>query len=337
MHIKATPPNIFYDGELLDTIKLNDNAQYVADAVAEVSKRRYAHSVVRLPFYLGTTGISQADNQATRSYVIPAIDDMLIERIIINGGLTSGSATLVIYNATTGTTAPTGVTNPIATLSTTVGTQVYTQPIYMSAGNQYRLEITGAAFVTSMLDVVLHFRTDKLNPAGTELTPSPNYTKLKESDSLDPAVLVANGTAFTSAVSTLSSNQRALRVSAYTFASFNNSSDADTLRMELPRAYSSDATQTIYQMVSSVSMVSAGTALQTITCSVTNASGTSIGVSNSHSVSGLTESTTTDTTTADVSSGTSGITSDSTADYRVTVANSAATVCSKATIWVFTY
>lgn len=338
MQAKTTVPNIFFTGELLDSNKVNDNNQYVADVISDVASLRYVHSVVHLPFYLGTTALSNADNQATRSYIIPAIDTCVIERIIVSGALASGSADINMYNATTGTTAPTGVSNPIVpSLSTVSGTFTYTQPITMAAGAFYRLEISGTAFTTSKLDVTLHIRTDKLNTAGTDLEPSPSWVRLTELDSVSATTFNANTTALSGAASTLNSNTRALRVSAYTFSSFSSATDADTLRMELPRAYSSDATQTIHQMVSSVSMVSAGTALQTITCSVLNAAGSSIGVSNVHSVSGLTESTATDTTSVDVSSGTLGITTDTTADYRVISANSAATVCSKATIWVFTY
>jgi hypothetical protein len=336
MFTKTIVPNTFYDGELLDPNKVNDNNIYVNDVINYIASNRYVRSVVVLPFYLGVTSISQADNQATRSYLIPAVNNLVIERISMVGALASGAATINIYNATTGTTAPSGVSNPIFTPTTTSTSQIYTQPITLAAGAVYRLEITGTTFATSKLDVELILRSDKLCPSGTDLTPAPEFTLFEEVDSLDATEFTAAVTALTAAVTTLTANTTALRVQAATFSSFSNATDADTLRMDLPLATNTVASESIYTMVSSVSMAAAGAALQQITCGITTAVGGSIGVSNVHSVSGLTESTATDSTVADIAVATPAVISDNSADYRITVANSAATVCSKATIWLFT-
>lgn len=337
MKVAASVPHQFSSGELLDPEKVNNNFQYVADVINDCAQQRYAHSVVTLPFYLGITGMSQADNQATRSYLIYAPVELTIERMFLDGALASGAATVVVYNASTGATAPTGVANPVFTPTTTEATLTYTQSIVIPAGSTYRIEITGTTFTTSKLDLILHFRTDRYKTSTSDTVETPTFELVVEGSNLDATVFAANSLALNTASNANIAKQTLLRVSAYVFPSFTSATDPDLLRQEVPLADSGDTVCTAYGIYCHTAYAAAGAAGNTITSTLANATGASTGLSVANSMNGVTETAAFDgTPTVSLSSVSADAPSNTALDYRLTVANSALATCNKTVVWLYT-
>ncbi len=337
MKIAASVPHQFGDGELLDPEKVNNNFQYIADVINDCAQKRYAHSVVSLPFYLGITAMSNADNQATRSYLIYAPVELTIERMFLDGALASGAATVVIYNASTGTTAPTGVANPIFTPTTTSATLTFTQSIVIPAGSTYRIEITGAAFTTSKLDLVLHFRTDRYKTSTSDTVSVPTFELVVEGSDLDAAVFAANSLALNTASNANVAAQTALRVSAYVFPTFSSATDPDLLRQEVPLADAADSVCTAYGIYAHTAYAAAGAVGNNVTSTLANAAGASTGLTVTNSMNGVTEAAAFDgTPTVSLTSGTADAPSNTALDYRITTSNSVVASCTKNVIWLYT-
>jgi uncharacterized protein YcfL len=336
--LTSNPPHKWKTGNLLDPEKVNDNLTYLTETAADVFSKRYAHSVVSIPFYLDSaTGLTQANNQATRSIILTAPDTLVIERMYLDGALASGAATVVIYNATTGTTAPTGVTNPIFTPTTTDQTLFYGKQIQIDQGDSVRIEITGATFATSKLDLILHIRTDRFNRTDTDTLQTPSITKVTEADALDATAFNANTTAISSAVTANIAADRALKCSFVQFSNFTSSTDADRLRLEIPRTDDSTTRQQLVRISCAAAYASNGAGGSTVTWTVLNESGVTTSLASALSMSGVTESLGFDTVPeVDLSTVPPTVASDTTQDYRITVANSTATNCVKAYAFLWT-
>jgi len=337
MRIQTQAPIQFATGQLLDPNKVQENQQYMLDAVAAVTEKRYAHSVISMPFYRGITACTQADNQATRSFLFTAPDNVMVERAFLVGALASGAAVLNVYNASTGTTAPTGIANPILTPTTTVDTQVFAQSFIIPAGSTYRFELTGTTFTASKLDLVLHLRTDRFNLSGTDTLTEPTVTPFTEATSLDAVAFNANVTAITSAVSSNTAAARALRCQFVQLGTnFTNASDADLLRMNLPRITNTIARETIYRI--DVTFCTAANSTITVTAAVLTEAGAATGLSAAASTAASTEASASDTFPAvDLSSATAGVCQTTASDYRLTVSNGSATAVVKAYVTLWTY
>ena len=336
MKIKTTLPAQFQDDELLTPTKVNKNFSYVKDAIETVASKRYCYSTVVLPFCLGVTAISEADNQATRSFLVYAPITLTVDTVFLDGALASGAATLNVYNASTGTTAPTGVANPIITPSTTSQTLSYTQSIVIPAGSTYRFELTGTAFTTSRLDLQLVFKSDRFLPASTDTKTSASYTPVTERSLTNATDFNTNVTALQSAVSANAAYTNAVRVEAYSFVNFATGTDADLQKHTVPLSYSTQATGTVFALYQHAAYASAGSVFNTVTATLANAAGSATGLAGSCNMNGVTEAVSIDTSpTVSLASGTSGAPSNTALDYSLTVANNAATNCKRSTVWLF--
>jgi hypothetical protein len=333
MKIKPQAPHQYIDGELLAPSKVNRNNAYFKSAIEAVADKRFSYSVVTLPFYLGITGISQADNQGTRSYLIYAPLTMTIEQMFLNGSLASGAATVVIYDAVTGTTAPSGVANPIFTTTTTSQELSYTQGITIPAGSTYRIEITGATFTTSKLDLIMHIKTDRFMPGSSDVKQTPIFTPVTEADAINATTFASQISAMSAVVTANSNNTNAVRVEAYVFANVATGTDADLRRREVALSTSTVATGTVHTMFQHSSYASSGAVFTTVAATLGDASGTTTGLATSCAMSGVTEATATDSSPQVALTGASA--SNSALDYRITLVNSAATNSPKTVVWLF--
>lgn len=331
------PPWIFQTGHVLDPQHINDNLDYVVGAAEDVYGRRFTHTPVVYPWHIDSVnGLTDGYSQEARSYRVRAVDTLWVERIYLDGYCISGTATLNVYDVATAM-APTGVTNPVATISTTDDTVIFNQEMQIAAGSTYRFELAGT-FTTGRLDMIVHYRSDRFNQSGTDLYATPTFAHFTEESTVGAAAFQAQHDAVATAVADLATDgARCLKPFVVVASNFTSATDADTLRFEIPRIYSSRGTCTIYRIEGYAIYATAGSGGETVTWTLQNSAGTALGLTATCQMSGQTYNTASDSSpTVDTHSSTTGAESLVANDYRITVANSSTKICTRAYcyLWV---
>jgi hypothetical protein len=153
---------------------------------------------------------------------------------------------------------------------------------------------------------------------------------------LDATAFNANTTAISSAVTANIAADRALKCSFVQFTDFTSSTDADRLRLEIPRTDEQKARQQLARINTAAAYASNGAGGSTVTWTVQTETGSTTSLATALSMSGVTEQTGFDTVPEVDLAHLAGTTQDATLDYRIIVANSTATNCVKAYAFLWT-
>lgn len=330
------PPHKFKTGALLDPNRINDNMAYMLDANNDVASKRFSKSIISIPFEVDVAnGYTDGYSQEVRSYRFTAVHTMWIERAFLEGQLASGTATLSVFNIATGL-PPAGVVNPIFTPTTDYAQLYYGSEILIPAGTTLRFELTGTPFVVDKLDLILHIRTDRFFTGSTNVVSNPIVTNLTQADGIAAATLSTNYAAIDAAVAANSTKNTARKVMFFVANNFTNSTDVDLLRWDIPRTDANGNRQTVIGINLFAIYATTGTTSTFVSWSLQTETGGTTGVSAAAPMSGLILSGSTTVATSTLATAVPGIESDSTKDYRITVANSSAINCVKsyAYVWI---
>lgn len=331
--LTSNPPHQYKAGNLLDPNAVNENLSYLADATADAASKRFAHSVVVYPFQEHvSSGYQDGYTQERRSYRVTAVETLWIERAYLDGALSAGSADIYIYDESTGA-APPNVTNPILSATTTEATDFFGQEIQIPAGSTYRFEIVGGSFTVSKLDLIVHYRTDRFNTAGSDTLQTPAVSFFTEGDAIDATAFAAAHSAIDTAVSANVAKTSARKVMLFVAHNFVTGTDADLRRWELPRVNSATGRCKVVGL-NAFALFGSGSSAG-ITWAVLTQSGGSTGVSTTVSMGGGTFATNSTASTVDLHTASAEIEQNASLDYRITVTSNTSTNCLKSYCYVW--
>lgn len=341
--ITGNSPYVWKTGQVLDPNRANDNWAFLSDACADVFDRRYAYSVVQYPFHKdpdGYSGISATSSQETRRFRISPAESLSIVGMFVDGSLTSTNASATIsFVDTSLDAAPAGVPTPIFTCDcdTAEKTQHFAQEIPLTAGSTYAFQLDGYGFTTDNLVLTVHFRSDRFNTAGTDTRQVPSITYYTEADQASAANWNANDNAISTAVTANIAKTSAQKPSLFVMHDFVDGYDSDLRRWDIPRVDSALFRSSVVRIQAFAHYASAGSAGNTVTWTLQDASGASTGLVATCDMNGQTFATASDTSpTVNLATAITGVSSDSSRDYRLVVANNSAINCIKSYcyIWV---
>ena len=333
MKILSKPPFEYKTGSLMDPNDVNQNQQYMLRAIAECGSKRFSHTPVVLPYYTDcATGYSQADSSEKLSYRFSAMDTVWLEHAFLDGYV-SGTATINLYDTATGL-APSGVVNPILSASGTTF-DLTGQVIQLDAGHTYRFGLEGTSFSTTKLDLVLHFRSDRFNTAGTDTLVTPSVTSFTEASPLSATTFNANVSAINNAVTSNTGKTRAAKPMVFIAQNFTPSTDGYLLQWTIPVVDTSVYRSKVVKMDVFALYSTAGSAGNQVTWTLNNASGVSTGLTASADMNGVTFATASSSTSVALESATTGAQSNTSKDFSLTVSTNAHTVVkSYAVLWI---
>lgn len=202
MRIRTAPLG-FVTGGTLSPQTLNENLGHISQSIDEVASYRYAHHVVRLPFFRDlSTPYTEADSDEIREYVLRLPSRWSIERAYLRYyGTAADTVRVDVYEGgallVEGLLSVDAIT-PAGAVSAFSGKRIECKP---STEYAFRLEGEGA-FSSQGTYLEIHIRTDRLNVAG-DVTPSYAPSRIRASDPRDADVLNGELVAIDDAIDTL--------------------------------------------------------------------------------------------------------------------------------------
>lgn len=277
----------FPTGTVMDPRDVNRVTQYAADALEDVSGKRWAKSVVVLPFAESMlVGYNNGSAGELRTYRFTPPVTVVLERAIVDFvGVAGADVTLSIIQTSTGL-PPTGASSPwlvVPTGATTaaVVNDINTDRITLVSGTEYQFTISGTSFTTSRCDLQLHLAVDRWWSAG-----QPEYAPLEltDEDFTDASVISSNIGTLTTETSSLATT-RGLTCTAIVRHAFSSGTNSSLLRVELPRLQSTRLQGRIVRLMVVAHMPD--TLGTTLTAEVRNQAGTLVGAATAN-VAGVT-------------------------------------------------
>lgn len=271
-----TTPVEFNAGQTLDPSDLNNVFTYTRDVIADVASRRYTRSMLTYQFVtgVGTAYTNTANELLTYRFTCP--NTCVIERAYLSANMTS-SAEVKVDITTAAGGAVSGAVSPLLTTGGAVasaGTTVEDfagNRIVLTAGAEYKITVSSTGtFTLSRFDVTLHVLTDRWVPSGTDVSPSLSPTLFDEGTAPDATIVNANGTAASTAASSLASYVQAPSPVLFAIHGLTNATGLAYRSFSLPRFDSARATSKI--VAAYVYAFMNGTGGSTVTATIQDAS-----------------------------------------------------------------
>lgn len=176
--VDSVPVVWFTAGEAVAPEDVNHTFQYLQDALADVSEKRFAIGSVTMPFVISVmNGVSNISSDGLKTYRFRAPFPCTILRCFLDGDLTS-TARLDVDIVEAGTSIrPTGATIPLLSLPTqTDGTidvnDINVNKVQLLKDTTYELTLSGGGtFSTQRLDLTLHIAVDRYMFSGSMADP----------------------------------------------------------------------------------------------------------------------------------------------------------------------
>ena len=276
----------FTAGDTVAPEDINRVFNYAADAIDDVSEKRYAICAITFPFVDDmATPITNASttNLKYHRFVCPV--DCMVLRAFVDGNMTTTVALNPLFVLAGTGTSPQGGTNPL--LSIPIGAvvandvnDINVQRMQLVAGQAYDILLNGTGFNAERLDVTLHVAVDRWMLAGAVNEPA--FTPTRVIDEVTNAVVVAANIA--------AANTEAAKFSARGMAcclllarNFHSATPATNLTFALPTYLAARANARIVRAYLSASATAAGTVTATVrnaaaavVATLVNAGGTSL-------------------------------------------------------------
>lgn len=179
--IDSISPVVFADAQIVAPEDVNRVFNYAADALDDVSEKRFAICPVLFPFVDDVaTGLTNASPLNLRTYRFTCPVNCTILRAFIDGNVTAGAQIDVNLTAVGTGLPPPGATTPFLALpaGSVIGgsdvNDINVQKVQLSAGVEYALIISGTSFTTARADVILHVAVDRWFLVGNVAEPAFN-------------------------------------------------------------------------------------------------------------------------------------------------------------------
>lgn len=341
MKITPAPYYRFRDGELLDSVRANDNLQSVLDVEADVSARRIVRSMLLLRFQTDcAAGYTQALSAENRTFRFSCPRTMVLERAFWTYEGTGTDIRVDLVEVDSGL-PPAGVTNPLVSVASgaPVASDIDVTQVVLLAGVHYKFTITAAgAFSGTKADLILHLAHDRfqgLSGRDERLIPAPRY--LTEQSDLSVATWLAHvDSGAQPANSNFSDGFKAGFAPVFAhMPGLTSGTSASLCRWDIPRVDTALRRQRIVAVTAYCILASAGAAGQTVTWSVQDQTGATV-ASWIVTVDGLTYAHfTAHSLSISLQSATAGIASTPGSDYRIVVSTNGATTIQKTYAYVW--
>lgn len=325
----------FRTGEALAPEEVNRVMLYAQDTVDDVAERRFSLSSVTFPFVLSATvATTNATAARVRTWRFACPVTCVVLRGFLNGNLVAAAEARLDFYLTGTTTNPSGatapyLTAPIATVAATDVSDVNVDKVMLVAGQVYDLVLSGTSFSAERLDLTLHVAVDRWQAGGVA---APAFSPTLFIDESPDATVVNINTANLATEAAKFSAASGMVPLLFWAQGFATGHSANLLRFALPRWLSSRANARIVRSYLQVAMASTGGG--SIDTFVLDQASGIVGSLSSGSLAAVDDKT--------VASGALNIPLTSAAsetpanDYSVTLSNSGAVVCTRASLllWV---
>lgn len=226
------------DGQLVDANELNRMFAYSADALQDVSEKRYSKVVLPLSFVSSvSSGYVETTPQETRTYRVTPPVDVVVETAQLFANIVTASGVRIdVVQTSTGTT-PAGCVSPFITLPPTSDvTQMVSafavNRFTLVGGQEYQFILSGTSFATARCDMNLNLSIDRWQ--GTAPTPNPPPITFSDADVVD-ADNVNDTVLGLDNAAALFASAPGRGVSMITRHNVSSSTSANVMRIELPR------------------------------------------------------------------------------------------------------
>ena len=265
--IDNVPAVQFTAGDTVAPEDINRVFNYVADAIDDVSEKRYAICALVLPFVDDmATPLTNASPTNLRFHRFVCPVDCMVLRAFVDGNATL-AASMAIRLVLAGTsTEAAGATNPLLSLASpaVVGVDVNdinVQRVQLVAGQPYEVVLPGTAWSVERLDVVLHVAVDRWSLAG--VVNEPAFTPTRLIDQFADSSPVSSNVTLANAESAKFS-ARGMACCLLIARNFHSATAATNLTFSLPTYISTRANARIVRAYLSTSSTAAGTVTATI-------------------------------------------------------------------------
>lgn len=335
MYVLPAPPITHGTGQLLDPNLVNQNMMYLVRAANDCFEKRLSHSVMVLPYQVDcVSGYNASDAQEKRRWRFTPPETTWIEAMYLDGYV-AGTATMNVYNLSTGGGDAAGVTNPVMTFSGN-DSGVFNQEIQLDGGTIYSFEAAGTSFNTTRLDLTLHLRSDRFFVSGADTSSTITINGLDEfteASAQNADDFNANVTSLSNGITNNTSLTQALKPMFFQLHDFTTSTTVTT-DFAIPVTDTADSQCKVVQMNVYALYASAGAAGATVIWTLKNAAGATQ-MTATCTMTGVTFATATATGTVSVESAVASCQSDFTRDFTLTVANNKATNCIKSYCYLY--
>jgi hypothetical protein len=289
-----------YDtGDMLPPDDVNRPFLYAADAIDDVAERRWAKSVLSLPFVESvSTPYTQATNAEVLKYRFKCPVQCVVERAFLNANMAASGAPAE-WSLKTGVTVPAGATNPVLTtrgaivtpsdgtdpsesadgtvVATSTTTAQNNERALLLANTEYELALQGSTFSCERADVALHIAVDRWLSGGSLQVPALTPTLLRSIDPPDADVVVGNQTKLATEAVKFASNAGMVPL-LFVRHGLTSTTDVDLRTFRLPRFASARGRARVVRIYSWAVMSAAATA--TIGVQLRNSGGGIIATAN---------------------------------------------------------
>ena len=338
MKVLTEQPIRFATGGLVDPDEVNKAFLYAADALEDVSERRWQRTAVVLPYTVDcAVPYTQALSGDVLAYLFTAPWDCVVERGFLSGNITTGSTSALVVDVvdTVGGQIPAGCTSPFLSVGPVgpVAAEVFDRSagsFRMLAGQTYQFSIKASpSFSTNRLDLILHLAVDRWAS-----TPYPSFDPvlLTDANAADPGVVNGNKSALVIEAAKLTT-VRGLSPMVCVKHNFNNATSVNALLFPIPRLRTPRAFQRVVRI--DFVVVMATTAGTTVTCGLHNNGGTLLASAVANVAGVATATATTGPIAVVIDTTTTGITAIPTSDYSIRFSAGSAVNVLKAyaTVW----
>jgi hypothetical protein len=353
MKVLTESPVRFHTGEILPPDEINRPWLYAADAVADVAQRRWAKSLLSLPYVESVSApYTQAMSAEERTYRFTCPVACAIERAFLNGNLTTTTAPATwSITKTSGGSTPAGATTPwlstrgailtpaaagseasvssdgiIASATDTLQAQNVDR-VLLEAGAEYQVALAGTTFSLGRADVALHLAIDRWQAGGALSVPSFSPSLWTDASAPNANVQLNNQASLATQAAKFAT-LRGMAPLLFVRHGFTSATAANLRTFTLPRFASTRAQARIVRIYLYAHTAGA----TTITATLKDQAGATLATV-SDVVAGTFNSADSGALSIAINGGASATT---TSDYSLTFANSSATNCVKAyaLVWI---